>query len=329
MENWSFKIARLWGIDIRIHITFLALLVWIWFSSDYRWLSVLITCTVFLTVILHEYGHALTARRFGIPTRDITVWMCGGVASLQGYTKTPKQEILMALAGPAVNLVLAGITFAFSLLLGIVCVKALPGGIHSGNICLLTLFAFCKWFVISNLVLMAFNLIPAFPMDGGRVLRGCLNLKYDILKATQTAVKVGRVCAVIMALAGFYYDSMLVFIAVFVWLSGARELKMIEDLERMRRIESGQATMTDLLQAQLGGVGTVLANMLQLGADGLSQTAQFGADAFAQAAGRPPFPFPKGGAPDDGFIEAEFVAKPSVKADEDGEVQILEVRDAD
>lgn len=318
MENWSFKIARLWGIDIRIHITFIALLVWIWFSSQYHWLSVLITCAVFLTVILHEYGHALTARRFGIPTRDITVWMCGGVAALQGCTKTPKQEILMALAGPAVNLVLAGITFVVSLLVGVFCVKNLPGGLQSGNISVFYLLAFLKWFTISNLVLMGFNLIPAFPMDGGRVLRGFLSLKYDILKATETAVKVSRVCAVVMALAGFYYDSMLVFIAVFVWLSGARELKMIQDLERMRRIESGEATMADLLQAQLGGVGKVLADMLQLEEKGPDRTV-----------GRNPFPFPKGGITEDGFIEAEFVAKPSVKADDDGGVQILEVKDAE
>lgn len=318
MENWSFKIARLWGIDIRIHITFIALLAWIWFSSDYHWLSVLITCAVFLTVILHEYGHALTARRFGIPTRDITVWMCGGVAALQGCTKTPKQEIIMALAGPAVNLVLAGITFAVSLLLGVLCVKNLPGGLQSGSIYVIYLLAFCKWFIISNLVLMGFNLIPAFPMDGGRVLRGLLNLKYDILKATEAAVRVSRVCAVIMALAGLYYDSMLVFIAVFVWLSGARELKMIQDMERMRRIERGEATMADLLQAQLGGVGTVLANVLQLGVN----TAE-------QAEESIPFPFRRAEAPDDGFIEAEFVAKPSVKAEDDGEVRILEVKDAE
>lgn len=317
MENWSFKIARLWGIDIRVHITFLALLAWIWYSSRFQWLSVLITCVVFLTVILHEYGHALTARRFGIPTRDITVWMCGGVATLQGSAKTPKQEILMALAGPAVNLVLAGITFAASLLLGLLFVDHLPGGQVSGSIYVFYLMAFCKWFIISNLILMSFNLIPAFPMDGGRVLRGCLNLKYDVLKATSIAVKTGRVCAVIMALAGIYYDSMLIFIAFFVWMSGAREQKMIEEIERMRRIERGEATPADLLQAQFGNVGALLANMLQLDGNGAGHDA-----------GEKPFPFPKGEMSDDGFIEAEFVAKPSVKED-DGEIRIVSVKDAE
>ena len=199
--RWSFKLAKLWGIDIYVHYTFMLLLIWIFFSRGAKndWttslISVFFTLIVFGVVTLHEYGHALTARHFGIATRDITLWPFGGVATLQGLPQTPRQEVLVALAGPAVNFVLALATYLFTDFIFIPHLAA-------NFIPIVQVYGVevLYWFMWSNIVLMAFNLIPAFPMDGGRVLRGFLSKKYDFLTATDKAVSIGRACAIIMAM---------------------------------------------------------------------------------------------------------------------------------
>lgn len=286
--RWSFKLAKLWGIDIYVHFTFVLLLVWIFLSRGAKndWttslVSLFFTLIVFAIVTLHEYGHALTARRFGISTRDITLWPFGGVATLQGLPKTPRQEILVALAGPAVNFVLALATYLFINFLFVPYWAAnfIPIVQIYG---LETLY----WFMWSNIVLMAFNLIPAFPMDGGQVLRGFLSKKYDFLTATDKAVSIGRACAIIMAIYGAGYNHMLIIIAVFIWWSGTQELNQAIMLERMRRVKEGTASIADLFGLGLGTMGNVMSHILGMSGLNPNTPINFGPDQASSYATEP------------------------------------------
>lgn len=276
--RWSFKLAKLWGIDIYVHYTFVLLLIWIFLSRGAKndWatslISVFFTLIIFGVVTLHEYGHALTARHFGISTRDITLWPFGGVATLQSLPQTPRQEVLVALAGPAVNFVLALATYLFT---DFVFIPHLAANfipivrIYGAE----TLY----WFMWSNIVLMAFNLIPAFPMDGGRVLRGFLSKKYDFLTATDKAVSIGRACAIIMAIYGAGYNHMLIVIAIFIWWSGSQELNQAIMLERMRRVKEGTASLADLFGLGLGTMGNVMSHILGMSSFYPNSQINFGA----------------------------------------------------
>src|SRR5579871_835785 len=180
--KWSWRIGRLLGIDVYMHATFLILLVWLGISyylprhriaDAVNGLTLIVA--LFAIVILHELGHALTARRFGIRTRDITLLPIGGVARLERMPKDPKQELLVALAGPAVNVVLAGVFLLAILLTGTeltVPDSRLAGGSFLSNL---------MWI---NVSLAVFNMVPAFPMDGGRVLRALLAMRLDYVHAT-------------------------------------------------------------------------------------------------------------------------------------------------
>lgn len=283
--RWSFKLAKLWGIDIYVHYTFMLLLIWIFVSRGGKndWatslISVLFTLIVFAIVTLHEYGHALTARRFGIPTKNITLWPFGGVATLQGQPQTPRQEILIALAGPAVNLVLASASYLF---INFIFIPYLA----SQFIPIVQIYAVeaLYWFMWSNIVLMAFNLIPAFPMDGGRVLRGFLARKYDFLTATDKAVSIGRACAVVMFIYGAAYNHMLMFIAIFVWWSGSQELNQAIMLERMRRVQEGTASLADLFALGMGTMGNVMGHILNMGGINTDSEINFGPTASSSYA---------------------------------------------
>ncbi|QDV85822.1 site-2 protease family protein [Planctomycetes bacterium TBK1r] len=218
--NNSWHLGRYAGIDIRIHWTFLLLPIWIYFSSlaagsgaVAATVSVAFVLAIFGCVVLHEYGHALTARRFGIGTRDITLLPIGGVASLQRMPRNPWQELAIAVAGPAVNVAIAAVLFVgLPILAG---VSLLP-------IAVAGLLAKLAWV---NVVLVVFNMIPAFPMDGGRVLRAMLALVMPYHNATRVAVGVGRFAAVGLGLVGLMSGNlMLVLIAGFVLLAGGAEM---------------------------------------------------------------------------------------------------------
>ncbi len=276
--RWSFKLAKLWGIDIYVHYTFVLLLIWIFLSRGAKndWatslISVFFTLIIFGVVTLHEYGHALTARHFGISTRDITLWPFGGVATLQSLPQTPRQEVLVALAGPAVNFVLALATYLFT---DFVFIPHLAANF----IPIVQIYGVetLYWFMWSNIVLMAFNLIPAFPMDGGRVLRGFLSKKYDFLTATDKAVSIGRACAIIMAIYGAGYNHMLIVIAIFIWWSGSQELNQAIMLERMRRVKEGTASLADLFGLGLGTMGNVMSHILGMSGFNPNSQINFGA----------------------------------------------------
>ena len=239
--KWSAKIGRFAGIDVYIHVTFLALLGYfavVFWNESHSYAAVAtglgLVLALFVCVLLHEYGHALTARRFGIRTRHITLLPIGGVALLESMPKDPKREILVALAGPAVNLVLAA--------LGVGLLWVLPAGPEAPGMGGLDVL---EALVAANLTLALFNLIPAFPMDGGRVLRAALALRMDRVRATRIAANLGRVCAAGLAVWGLMGNPILILIAAFVWIGGGAEAAAMEASTRLARRPAGRAMITD------------------------------------------------------------------------------------
>ncbi len=214
--RWSYRLARIAGIDTRVHLSFALLLAWVAWeaygasgSALGAALGVAFVLLMFGAVLLHELGHALTARRYGIPTRAITLYPIGGVAELMGEARTPRQELLIAVAGPAVNLVLAA-------LFGAVAFFVEPSGLVG---------TFVKGLAWANLGLGLFNLLPAFPMDGGRVLRAALTRRLGRLQATEIAAALGKVAAVGLGIWGLFGNPFLILIAVVLWTVGGRELR--------------------------------------------------------------------------------------------------------
>ncbi len=240
--KWSWKIARLWGIDVYVHATFLLLIAWVaasyWFEL-HRWNmvldGVLFILALFLCVVLHEYGHALTARRYGIRTRDITLYPIGGVARLERMPEKPVEELWVALAGPAVNVVISAVLYVYlSASHGLVSLQSLTVASGSFFARLLTL----------NILLAAFNLLPAFPMDGGRVLRAFLAMNMDYVRATQIAANVGQGMAFLFGFIGLFYNPFLLFIALFVWIGAAQEASMVQMKNSIGGIPVSRAMLT-------------------------------------------------------------------------------------
>jgi Zn-dependent protease len=214
-------LGRAAGVDVYLHFTFLLLLGWEFFSRALHgnlfgavWQGLIFNIVVFGTVVLHELGHALAARRYGIGTADITLLPIGGVARLLDSPGSPKEELVIALAGPAVNIVLAGLIFAV--------LQIAPGLAGIGLVGAL----FVRWLHI-NVALLLFNLIPAFPMDGGRVLRAMLAMQVGFTSGTRIAARVGQMLAVGFFFAGLVWNPMLILIGVFVWFSAAQEAALV------------------------------------------------------------------------------------------------------
>ena len=241
--KWSWKIGQVSGIDIYMHSTFLILLSWVGLSYYLKRHSttdalggVLFIVALFGLVILHELGHALAAKRYGIRTRDITLLPIGGMARLERMPEDPRQELVVALAGPAVNLVLAG-------LLGVILWPA-AGLAELSNVALVGGHFLAKLLWV-NIALAVFNLIPAFPMDGGRVLRALLALRMDYLQATHIAASIGQGLALLLGFVGLFYNPFLVFIALFVWMGAAQEAGMVQMKSALGGIPINRAMITD------------------------------------------------------------------------------------
>lgn len=220
--GWSWTIGSLFGVRIRIHATFTLLLAWIVASNTMSGegtaatiRAVVMTLSLFAIVVMHEFGHVLAARRYGIVTRDIMLLPIGGVASMERLPDDPRQEFVVAIAGPAVNVALAlgFAALAFALDRPLAAAGVLEHADWVGQL---------FW---ANVVLAVFNLIPAFPMDGGRALRALLAGRVGARAATTLAVRLGRVVAVAMGVLGVLYNPMLLLIAVFVWFAGAAEAR--------------------------------------------------------------------------------------------------------
>src|SRR5574339_430564 len=224
--RWQWKLGRFAGIDVFVHATFLLLLGWVGYS---QWLEsqdwgevlngILFILALFLCVVLHEYGHALTARKYGIRTRDITLYPIGGVARLERLPDKPIEELWVALMGPAVNLVIAVVLFA---------ILALSGSSNLMQDLTLTSGSFLARLMTLNISLLLFNLIPAFPMDGGRVLRALLAMRLEYVRATQIAANVGQGLAFLFGLIGLFRNPFLLFIALFVWIGASQEASMVQ-----------------------------------------------------------------------------------------------------
>jgi Zn-dependent protease/predicted transcriptional regulator len=224
--KWSWKIGTFAGIAVYVHATFVLLLGWIALTHWMQYQSLIPTLTgvafilaLFLCVVLHEYGHALAARTFGIATKDITLLPIGGLARLERIPHKPNQELWVALAGPAVNVVIAALLAAY---------LSLTGHFQPVQQIGLTHGAFLERVMFANLFLVGFNMIPAFPMDGGRVLRALLATRMEYVRATRIAASVGQGLAFAFGFLGLFTNPFLVFIAFFVWIGAAQEAAIAE-----------------------------------------------------------------------------------------------------
>ena len=223
--KWSLNLGQIAGIRLSVHWTFVILLVWV-FISYYRLqqnieqglMGVVLVLSLFVCIILHELGHALTARRYNIQTKSITLLPIGGLAQLEKMPEKPNQELWVAIAGPMVNVVIAGVIYLMLSLSG-----KLPD--LSGHQEAVSFQDIGIWFqlFLANVILVIFNLIPAFPMDGGRVLRALLAFRMDRAKATRIAAGVGQLLAIAFVFLGFYGNVWLIFIGVFIFLGAGAE----------------------------------------------------------------------------------------------------------
>lgn len=234
----AFRVGSYRNIGVYIHWTFLILLVWIGGNSFFDGNNISevaaeigFILAVFLCVLLHEFGHSLSALRFGIKTKDITLLPIGGLARLEKSPEKPWHELIVALAGPAVNVIII-------IVLSIVMYfnKGIPIGFDLLEI---KSNSFVVNLVLVNVSLVLFNMIPAFPMDGGRVLRSLLAMKLSKLKATSIAARIGQVLSIGFILFGWFYNPMLILIGVFIFISARAELKYAsqeEDVKRMIQV---------------------------------------------------------------------------------------------
>jgi Zn-dependent protease/predicted transcriptional regulator len=247
--GWSLRLGKWFGIEVNLHLTFLLFIGFLaltGFAATRNAGAVVgnigFLLALFLCILLHEFGHALAARRYGISTKDITLLPIGGVARLERMPTDPKQELVVALAGPAVNVVIA------LALLPIVAVSDM---------------AFFERLVSTNLFLVAFNMIPAFPMDGGRVLRAGLALKMNHARATRAAAAIGQGFAVLFGLAGLFTNPFLILIAVFIWFGAAGESQVAQTQSRLAGVPVERAMLTQFAAlSPLNSLGYVSSLML-------------------------------------------------------------------
>ena len=224
--KWSWKVAEISGIAVYVHATFLILVAWFalvyWFEvgSLTRVLSgVALLLLLFGCVLLHELGHALTAKRFGLTTHEITLLPIGGIARLERLPEDPFQGLWITLAGPAVNIVIAVALFV---------TLQLTGQWQPLRHISLTDGPFLERLMLVNVSLVVFNMLPAFPMDGGRALRALLATRMDEARATRIAARLGQGMAVLFGIVGWLANPVLVLIALFVWMGAAQEARMAE-----------------------------------------------------------------------------------------------------
>jgi len=242
--SWSLTIGSVAGTAIRIHVTFLLFLAWI-FGVNYfsggpqvAWSSLLFVVLLFLCVLLHEFGHIFTARGFGVRTPDVILLPIGGVARLERIPEKPSEEFLIAIAGPAVNVVIA-----LLLIVGggaNLSAGHLASTLEAANVSLIDRLA------AVNLFLALFNLIPAFPMDGGRVLRALLAARLGYVRATEIAAMIGQGVAFALGFLGLFGNPLLIFIAIFVYLAASAEAHLVATRAMSRGVPVTSAMLTQL-----------------------------------------------------------------------------------
>lgn len=259
----ALRIATVAGIPIRLHFTFLLFLLWIGLAGPSRagGLSLLYVLAIFLCVVLHELGHSLVAMRYGIPVADITLYPIGGVARIE-KRPSAKQELWIAVAGPAVNVVIA---LALWATLGFEAAGPLMQHLtHPGA----GLQPFAERVLLANIWLVVFNLIPAFPMDGGRVLRAVLSLYLPPARATGIAASIGQSIAIAAGIwAVFSGQWFLMFIALFIYIGAGQEASSYQQEALVEGVPIKSAMMTDVRTLTVG-------NTLKEAADVLLDTSQ-------------------------------------------------------
>ena len=241
--TWSFPIGRLFGSELRVHATFFLLLLWIGAAAyaaagpEAALVNVLFVCALFACVVLHELGHALMARRYGIETPDITLLPIGGLARLERMPEEPRQEVLVALAGPAVNVVI------WAVLVFVVGVDASLEALENIED---PAEGFWGRLAAVNLFLVVFNMIPAFPMDGGRVFRALLSIPLGRLQATRAAARAGQALAFLFGFLGLFGGSpILLLIAIFVFIAAAAESSDVQMRDIARNVSAREAMITE------------------------------------------------------------------------------------
>jgi stage IV sporulation protein FB len=242
--KWSFKVGEIFGISIRVHAIFLLLLLIIGLSeastSGVRagLISMLFVASVFVCVLLHELGHSVQAKRYGIKVEDITLLPIGGVAHMHEIPENPRKEIRITLAGLVVSFAIAGVIFL--ILLGAGRISELRSPTLSGIHFLANLF----W---ANVILGFFNVIPAFPMDGGRVFRALLAQRLDYVRATHIAAMIGQGLAMLFALVGIFFGNwLLIVVALFIFMGAGSEEHMVQMRSFLREVPARTIMATDL-----------------------------------------------------------------------------------
>jgi Zn-dependent protease/CBS domain-containing protein len=263
--NWSFRVARITGIEVRIHVAFLLVLALYSLSAlpeggvRGALAAAVLVSLVFLCVLLHEFGHAYAALAYGIRTPDITLHFFGGIARLERMPEKPWQEVIIALAGPMVNVVIAGALF---LALGHGMRVPVTRWFAGDTNLLATLFSV-------NVMLVLFNLIPAFPMDGGRVLRALLATRLPYVRATAIAARIGQFFAFVFGAIGLFgipgvveRSPVLIFVAFFVYMAASQESSAVQMRDLTRSVRLTEAMITDFkalpLDATLGDAVALL-----------------------------------------------------------------------
>ncbi len=246
----SLVLGKAFGIKIQIHWTFSLLLLYVVFvnlqqgsGQETILFNILLVLTLFLCVVLHELGHAQMARRFGIGTRSITLLPIGGVASLEKMPEKPREELAVALAGPAVNVVIAII---LAILLPLSEYAAFTEAQWETFFAEPSAAAFLVYLLLANTILVIFNMIPAFPMDGGRVLRAILGFFTTRAQATEIAAHLGQAVSFAFLLLGLFFNPFLVVIAVFVFFGAYVENRMVQQDVTLKGHRVREALLTDI-----------------------------------------------------------------------------------
>ena len=240
--SWSVNIGSIAGTAIRIHFTFLLFLVWIFVASwsaggpAAAWDGLAFMLLLFTCVLAHEFGHIFTARAFGVPTPDVTLLPIGGVARLARIPEKPSEELLVAIAGPLVNVVIA---------LGLIALGGASLDPHQLVAMTNAHASLIDRLAAVNLFLAAFNMIPAFPMDGGRVLRALLATRLGHVRATEIAAAIGQLVAFGLGFLGLFGNPLLIFIAVFVYLAASSEAHLVAIRAMTRDVPVSAAMMTE------------------------------------------------------------------------------------
>lgn len=261
--RWSFTIGQIAGTDLRVHATFLLLLAWAAFASyqqsgpaaaiDYT----LFLLALFACVVLHEFGHILMARRFGVRTPDVILLPIGGVARLERIPDEPRQEFLIAIAGPSVTFVIAAVLFVVALLTHLPLTLEDPVAAHQ---------PFVLRLMAMNVYLLLFNLLPVFPMDGGRVLRAVLARRLGLMRATRIAGGVGQFAAIVMGVVGFITGApLLMLIALFVYLGAGAETSAVETRLVGEGLTVAQMMVTDFRTIPIHATLSTAAELLLAG----------------------------------------------------------------